>query len=153
MEASMSIPTTLCIRKDILGRVDALCKKSGMSRATLVNRALRLSMRKNYSPVAGRDAVRYQQSAPADSWRILHVRFGKDEYEFFTDMRKVFKMSVSLLLAYSIMNFYDDIIGTGKDEIKRDNYHFSHHVLTSSTTGTGICWKLYWLKPPNPMKN
>lgn len=149
----MAISTTLHISNDILSCIDRACAKTGISRSILASSALRLIMNKHSIPANHGTAVRYQKRASPETWNILHVRFGNNEYEFFTDMRKVLKMSVSLLLAYAVALYYDEIIGIDNNEIKGDNYHFFRHVLSTAITQTGICWKLNWVKTRHPMKN
>src|SRR4030042_1185225 len=49
--------------------------------------------------------VQYQARRRPDEWKTTHVRWRGDDYEYFQDMRKLLKMSVSLLLARGVKKY------------------------------------------------
>ncbi|OHD63030.1 MAG: hypothetical protein A2176_09420 [Spirochaetes bacterium RBG_13_51_14] len=68
-----------------------------------------------------------------------------DEYEFFLDLRKVFKQSVSRLVAYAIDKYLDEI--TQKIRKGSDNYRFKNYAISRIIIEGVICWVLYWGVP------
>ena len=47
--------------------------------------------------------VKYQERDVKENWHRLHIIMNEYEYEYYFDMRKFFKMSVSFILAYAVM--------------------------------------------------
>jgi len=95
--------------------------------------------------------VEYQEKIGADKWHRMHVVLLPHEYEFFCDMRKFCKMSVSLLAAIAIDSFLDEIIEehVQRDANKKetDNYLFHCYIIVKEVIKGNICWKLYWGYP------
>ncbi len=83
-------------------------------------------------------AVKYQEIDPDKNWDTLTVYFEDVDYEFFTDMRKFFKESVSLLLSKAIDLFLDTILL---------NYADSDWDIRRDDVETGVIWSIFWIKP------
>lgn len=138
----MAISTTVCMYGDTLERINEIRAKRGMSRNDAVVMLLRRAMQAGAVLMKTGTAVRYQKSVGRGEWHVVHVRFARAEYEFFTDLRKVYKMSVSSLLAYAAMGFLDD----GEEG---DNYCFCSHDLSFLNQGMMFRWIISW----NPTKH
>ena len=67
--------------------------------------------------------------------------------EYFQDLRKLLKMSVSLLLALAVKKFLDDPTVT----IDTDNYLFKSYLIVKEIVDSITCWRLYWGYPPGIM--
>jgi len=90
-------------------------------------------------------AVKYQEIDPDKNWNTLTVYFEDVDYEFFTDMRKFFKESVSLLLSKAIDLFLDMILTEVKGILL--NYVNSDWDIRRDDVETGAIWSVYWIKP------
>jgi len=105
------------------------------------------------------DTVKYQPDDPGGGWHTFCIKFKGDEYEFFTDMRKHCKSTVSLLLAMAVKRHLAKIIGD--DEHIIFNYFPYHAYLVGhGSTGGVFCWISCWGKVrkqeitfPSPLKN
>jgi hypothetical protein len=91
--------------------------------------------------------VKYQDRRPGEEWRRLHVRLGSDEYEFFLDLKKVVKMSVSLLIAMAIKLYLDQLLVKFGGNI--DNYRYHNYAMSKIFIGDVTCWIFYWGIPPH----
>jgi hypothetical protein len=92
---------------------------------------------------AGFWGVRYQVNIPKKGWHRYFVRFRREEYEYFTDLRKLCKRSVSFLVAIAAEEYLDEPIGQG--EIKRYNYiSFPGYSLARKAFDGIECWLRYW---------
>ncbi len=89
-------------------------------------------------------AVKYQEIDPDKNWETLTVYFEDVDYEFFTDMRKFFKESVSLLLSKAIDLFLDTILSEVKEILL--NYANSDWDIRRDDIETGVIWTIYWIK-------
>jgi hypothetical protein len=68
-----------------------------------------------------------------------------DEYEYLLDLRKLFKMSVSLIIASGV-DRYLDMLMKGKFA---DNNRFNNHIVIREVAGNIICRRLYRGYPNN----
>ncbi|MBP7584524.1 MAG: hypothetical protein KBA61_10845 [Spirochaetes bacterium] len=137
----MKIATTLSMRKDVCKKLDNAVMLSGRARSELIVALMRRAMRDFGRLVSHCKSVQYQDRAPKDAWRMLHVRIFAREYEYFLDSRKFFKRSVSLLVAYAIDNYLDEVLYGVSDS---DNYQFLQYAIIPKRVDTAICWQIYW---------
>ena len=66
-----------------------------------------------------------------------------DEYEYFLDLRKLLKKSISAIVAYAVKKYFKGII---KSNIT-DNYPFKNYVIIKETINNVITWRLFWGYP------
>ena len=132
--------TTLYIRAEILKIIiQAACsngKTFSEMIALLIKEGIANLSASNYM---GR-MVRYQSRDIAHRGRAIHVRLSKVDYEYFLDLRRLQKMSVSLILALAVRKFsieqeYSDA---------SDNYQWKSYILIKEAIGTIIIWKHVW---------
>ena len=83
--------------------------------------------------------VRYQRRCEPDKWHVFHLQVRMDDYEYFLDLRKLLKMSVSLLLAYAVEKYLDK-----QKVLNTDNYWYKNYVIIKETINNTICWKFIW---------
>ena len=120
-----------------------------------VNKVVALLLRKiledgKYSARKFR-AVKYQDVDPDKNWDTLTVYFEDVDYEFFTDMRKFFKESVSLILSKAIDLFLDTILSEVEEILL--NYANSDWDIRRDDVETEVIWSVYWIKPGKHTKN
>ncbi len=92
--------------------------------------------------------VRYQEKRNTKEWHTFHVRLRMDDYEYFLDLRKLLKMSVSLILAYAVEKFLDEVL---KNSIS-DNYRYKNYTVIREVVDNIISWKFIWGFPVNFIK-
>ena len=96
--------------------------------------------------------VRYQRYMARGEWHKFRVALYKKDYELFTDMRKVMKKSVSLLISLAIKKYLDTII----TKILKQIFKYTYLIHDSSGKKVkGIKeWLLKWnlLKEKNKMQ-
>jgi hypothetical protein len=54
--------------------------------------------------------IKYQERDPEIKWFCLHISLTPEEYEHFIDMRKMFKKSVSYIIAFAIQKYLNTIL-------------------------------------------
>ncbi len=94
-----------------------------------------------------RGLVKYQNRCPGSHWHKLHVCLREDEYEFARDLCKVWKMSVSFIVADAIERYLDELIE--KMMVKTDNYRYRNYASSRIVIHDVTCWIYYWGLPPN----
>ncbi len=142
------VKTTLNLSEQCVRLLDEYVTKSGLSRSDLIQKCIQEGIRRGRSVHSYR-RLRYQERDPDVKWSLVHVRLSGRDYELFHDVRKFFKVSVSLFIADAIDGFLREIVrklisnpgGMDKNVV-------SCYSIISSVTGKGdICWKLYWGLP------
>jgi hypothetical protein len=136
----MLIATTLNINKSCLQKIQNAAQVSGKSCNAIIIILLKKVMDDpQYKALCGKQ-VRYQDRSDQNSWHRFHVRFRPDEYEYFLDLRKILKLSVSGILAKAANKYLPALL---KENIS-DNYHFQNYIIGRETIDGIICWRLVW---------
>ncbi|MCP4138078.1 MAG: hypothetical protein GY754_44355 [bacterium] len=145
----MIIKTTINFRVPVLEKVTAAAESLGISRTKIIIRLLKMVMNEKSFPVIMGRAAQYQDDDPdPDNWHKFHISFQEDEFEFFIDLRKLLKKSVSAVVASAVEEYLDTILGlTPEDSLKSDSYRFHHYVISSSEMHGVISWQFFWGLP------
>ncbi|MBP7738700.1 MAG: hypothetical protein KA369_22180 [Spirochaetes bacterium] len=140
--------TTLNIHVDIFRLINSAAKARGISRSDLIVTLLKKVMDDIANPSRLGKLVQYQEKSMPCEWRTFHVSLREDDYEYFLDLRKLLKMSVSLILAYAVKKYLKRIMNKNIT----DNYLFKNYVLAKMVIDNIVCWKLIWGYPPDITK-
>lgn len=142
----MMVETTVNIGAMEFDALSQAVSRAGTTRNGLIS----VMLKRQAAGLKGRGAawgrVKYQDRRPDEEWRQIHVRLGSDEYEFFLDLRKVVKMSVSLMIAIAIIQYLDEL--TDKYKGKIDSYRYHNYAMSKIFIGDVTCWIFYWGIPP-----
>jgi hypothetical protein len=139
--------TTLNIHVDILSRITKKAGACGISRSKLITSLIKKVMEDIPDPGCLGTMVRYQESKDCNEWHVFHLQLRVDDYEYFLDLRKLLKMSVSLILAYAVNKYLGKLI-----TFKADNYIYKHYAIIKEIINDTICWKFIWGFPPDLRK-
>lgn len=151
----MTVETTVNIDPGVLMKLNRAADETGMNRSEIVVMVMRKAL-KDFSRCAPHDrAVRYQGKSAAITRRRLHLALFRRDYEYFLDMRKFFKRSVSLMVVFSVNEYLDNVIKMVLDDnynSEADNYPYQNYLIVPEMVDDVICWKIYWGKPENNQK-
>ncbi len=91
--------------------------------------------------------VKYQKACDDQGWQVIHVFPEKVDYEVFTDMRNVCKLSVSFLLAIAIKKYLNQLLDLEKYTVKDefDNYKIHDYDCTGKIDKNNYCWHTIWV--------
>jgi hypothetical protein len=140
----MLIETTLHINKRILEMINEYAEKTNISRASIIKLLIHKVMHNNRSMIKTYSRIQYQARDMKENWYRIHIVLNEYEYEYYLDMRKFFKMSVSFILAYAVLKYLDELI---KQNISNDKYCYINYILIKETLDNVILWKIYWGVP------
>ena len=131
------------------------------SRTNIIRHLLTMAVKDNQALIKSNGGIKYQDrpACPAGAvgrdesniWHKFHIVFRNDEYEYCLDMRKLFKMSLSRILAYAVVQYLSEIIHkltTKSLDRKADNYLFKNYLMVQNMTNGVFCWHIYWGIPP-----
>ena len=143
----MTIDTTIYISVELHEALSREAERLKVPRVRLISSLLGHMSRRQRDYARAWTRVRYQARRPKGSWRRLHVGLRGDEYEFFMDLKKVFKMSVSFIIAVAIERYLDEL--SVLMEYDNDSYRYRNYAMTQLMVGDVMCWVFYWGIPPN----
>ena len=137
------IETTINIHIDILGKINKISSANNISRNKVIKNLLKKVMHNELNNFSFNKCIKYQDSDSKQNWRKFHLLLDTDEYEFFLDLRKFFKMSVSAIVAFAVKKYYKEIMKFKKT----DNYLFKNYIIIKETINNVLTWRLFWGYP------
>lgn len=144
--------TTLNIHIDVLSKINQHAIRLNKSKKEIIILLLMRIMKNHHLFVKTFSTVKYQRSDIKAKWHCFHIRFKKDENEFFVDLRKLCKYSVSCLVAISVERYLDELI-MDIDKKLVDNYiYYKNYVLHFEVIDGIISWSFYWGYPEEHLK-
>ena len=146
------LATTVNLHRDVLARITKVAIRTNKSRRDIIVMLLMRLMRDHHAIYRGFTTVKYQQDDGRNKWHCFHIRFRHDEYEYFTDLRKLCKCSVSLCIALAVDRYLDELTIKFKKKIVDKYQRLCNYVLRREIIEGVICLHLYWGYPGKHMK-
>ena len=134
--------TTVNIGAAAADKLSLAAARRSMSRRDLVSALMKRAAARMETYSGTRVTARYQERQGGVEWRKLHVVMRRDEYDFFHDLKKLFKMSVSCIVGYAIEHFLDELIEE-MDGVT-DNYLYRNYAIIHYPIGDVMCWLICW---------
>ena len=137
--------TTLNISADILEQIARAAQTRSISCSEMIVLLIQKATADIANPGRIGRMVKYQDRRTSPEWRIFHVQVREDMYEYWLDLRKLLKMSVSLILAYAVKKFLCKLIKINST----DNYLYKNYIIVKEVIDSVIVWKFIWGCPIN----
>jgi hypothetical protein len=138
--------TTINIKSDIFSEISKAAGLRGMSSSAMIIELLKNVMHDSSNTATIGRLVQYQVREIQEEWHTFHISFREDDFEFFQDLRKLLKKSLSLILADAVKKYLGTLLKKGKNT---DNYPHANYVIIKEMIDTIISWRLIWGFPPN----
>lgn len=138
--------TTVNINIGVLEKIDEAAQSRDLSCSALIVILLKKIMNEKKMNVRTGMLVQYQERGLPGGCQPFHVRFQEDEYECFLYLRKLWKMSVSLILALAVKKYLNEQL----DEKISDNYPCKNKISVVKYLDGLVLWKLFGVDPPLP---
>jgi len=144
----MYIETTTCISHEHLEILKTQAKKHSMSLRTFLSALIGFAAQCDKARIKQFKQLKYRPRNNG-AWKRFHLVLYGDEYEFLWDVKKLWKMSLALVIAYCLDNvlfeFLKFLEEAEKDEdYYTDNYRFSGYTFEVSTEEDIFYCKFYW---------
>ncbi|MFC1669698.1 hypothetical protein ACFL20_04845 [Spirochaetota bacterium] len=143
------IETTININKHLLGKINSASRLMGKSKTEIIVILLKKVMVEGSSNVKICRSVKYQDCDEKKNWHTFHIVLKSDEYEYFLDLRKILKMSVSFIVAYAVRKYLKSFLKSGFT----DNNSFQNYILAREDADGIIYWLMFWGVPKNLEKH
>jgi hypothetical protein len=141
----MFIETTINIQIDCLIKLSEAARHTGRSRSGIIMHLMKYVMDIRQEQVRCGTRVRYQERDMDDRWQAMHVKLRPDEYEYLLDLRKLLKMSVSLILSIAVKKFLKHLM----QNKNADNYQFKNYMVAKRVINGLTHWTFIWGFPFN----
>lgn len=146
-EYHMDVQTTINMNKMIMQELNKASGKLNLSRTCIIRLLLKQFIDDNKKINIFNSPVKYQARDKESNWSLFHLTLRQDEYECCLDLRKIYKMSLSSIIAFSVGKYIKRIyaiFSTTTPENISDNYLY-HNYLFSINIIDGIkCIRIYW---------
>lgn len=137
--------TTLNMHVDILRKISLASHIRGISRSEIILNLIKMIMDDTSHPDCLGRMVQYQKRSRPEDWHVFHVKIKDDEYEYLQDLKKLLKMSVSLIVAFAVKKYLNKLLKSNAT----DNYRYSNYIIAREIIDDIVCWKFMWGFPPN----
>ncbi len=141
----MLIETTLHVHRSILEKLDSGADAARRSRTSIIKLLIQRIMKDNKRMIKTCSRVQYQERDVKENWSRVNIVFNEYEYEYCQDLRKFFKMSISLILACAVLRYLDELL---KRDKSTDKYFYHNYLFIRKIIDNTICWQIYWGIPP-----
>ncbi len=154
-KSKLMYETSINIERDSYAKITEAAKRLGISRSRFVAILLERYVLQGKTPIVTRGTVRYQQSREKEHWKKLHVVLPVHVHDFFDDVRKLWKLSVSFLVALAVEKFLNN---SDFSEIAHftDNYwQGAHTIIQFKQNGLQYivcCWGIPKKPPQIPIQ-
>jgi hypothetical protein len=143
----MAIDTTIYINKKLSARLDRCSCVHGISRSKIACLLIDRFVKEKKPPCSLFRSVKYQARDSQHEWETRHIYFSNQMYEQSSDIRKFFKLSVSLLISLAIRLYLDELEkklkGEGKNRNITDNYLNAYFCVYNNDNYTHD-FHIYW---------
>ncbi len=136
--------TTLNIHREILNQISEAAQIRSISRSEMIAYLLKEVMGEISDHGSLGSTVKYQKGRKPCNWHRFHVTVKDDMYEYWQDLRKLLKMSVSFILAFAVRKYLSKLM----NKKIADNYRFLYYSIKKEVEKNVIIWKNIWGLPP-----
>lgn len=154
-KTNLLFETTINIDIEVYSKLSQAAAKHHVSRSRLIAVLIEQFVVKEKIPHISRGTVQYQQSRNKEQWRKLHVVLPIHVHDYFDDVRKLWKMSLSYLVAMVVEKYLflldENIIKTLADKY----WHGGHTIIHFIDNGLQYmlcCWGVPEHPPEIPLQ-
>lgn len=151
----MRIDTTYIMTEDVFTRLSDASLKTGCDMIEIATNCMRMMMHNHKSYLRENGRIKYQDridektGLPIPKIRVK-VRLLEREYDYFQDFRKVFRRSISLVMAIAVLTYLDEVIEMmmrpDYDEIS-DNYPYINYSIMEKCIENITTFRIWWGVP------
>ena len=147
----MRLQTSFYMNVVTCAKLAKALRRTGLSMHHLIVQVRYNYVKRNRRVRLTRGTVRYQNVNKRENWRLFRVSLLEEDYELFTDMRKVLKKSVSLLVALAVKKYLGGIVS----KILKDLFNYTYLIRDSFGIRIGELkkWIFKWILKENSDNN
>ena len=149
------IRTTCVMKLDVWAALLDASLKTKMDMCTILVRITKMLFRDYSKYVNLYGQLKYQERTPKGTKKRVHISMSECTYDYFQDMRKVFRKSISFMFAIAVEEYLDQIVEELlKQECVKpeDNYPFENYAILEKRIEDVTCWLICWGVPEDVTK-
>lgn len=104
-QSKLLFETTVNIDRETYAKLTKASETYGVSRSRIIAMLLDLYVQSEETPECATGTVKYQKTQPHENWKKLHIVIPGHTCEFFDDVRKLWKLSVSFLVVLAVQKY------------------------------------------------
>jgi hypothetical protein len=151
------IRTTSVMRKDVIKLLEAAEEKTGLAKIRLLVLVVRklLKNSKQYIRFSGR--IKYQKRIDEETKlpipkKRVKFRLWEGDYYYFQDMRRVFVLSISHVLAIAVFTYLEEVIdeiltNINSEDEDGDNYPLENYAIVEKCLKNITTFRIWWGVP------
>lgn len=143
----MKIETTANMHINILRKIEHASKILNRPQMLIVRLLLGKLLEDERKYAGSWSRIKYQKRDVAENWTTFHLCLREDEYEYTQDLRKVYKMSLSHVIAYAVNKFLDIMLSmlTSIEFVNKiENYLYKNYISSYELIDGVHCWRYCW---------
>lgn len=132
----MIIKTTINIKSSQVMKLKSISAKLNISMSSIINNLVKMTFKVHEYKNQIFTSIKYQNKIidSIDVWKCQPVSFTVDVYEKCLDLKKLYKLSCSRIIAESIDKYLDNLTFKIKEENTSDNNN-SNYIVFHSRSG------------------
>ncbi len=143
----MKIETTANMHINILRKIEKASRTLSKSQMYVIRLLLGKLLEDDRGFTRSWGRIKYQKRDLSENWTIFHLNLRQDEYEYAQDLRRVYGMSLSNVIAYAVNKFLDILLAkfTSKEYAdKTDNYLYKNYAISHEIIEGIHTWRYCW---------
>ncbi|MCX8123727.1 MAG: hypothetical protein N3F66_06135 [Spirochaetes bacterium] len=146
----MQFETTTCITQEHRELLEYYADMCGLSMSDIITSLIHYAaLCEKRIPKTFRN-IQYRKR-DKKKWGRIHLYIRYNEYEFLLDMKKMWKMSVALLIEYCIENVLEEFIKVLLQEDDTYSYRFTNYTFKFTKVHGFHSYQIIWGLPPEKM--
>jgi hypothetical protein len=143
----MMIRTTHVMRLDVFAALLDASLKTKVDMCTILVRIMQMLFRDYSKYVNLYGQLKYQKRTPKGTKKRVHIHMSECTYDYFQDMRKVFRKSISFMFAIAVEEYLDQVI---EELLRQDcdknegNYPLKNYAILEKRIENITCWLICW---------
>lgn len=117
----MEIETTTCLSLEHYQLIQLLSEQYAMPMRSFISALIGFAAEIDLMPPTTFTCLTYRKRGT--TWKRLHLMLFADEYEFFMDVRKVWKMSLARVIEFCLDNILDEFLRFLDSKIVEEDYY------------------------------
>lgn len=146
----MQFETTTCITAEHHELLNYYADIVGLSVSDLITSLIHYAVLCKKKNPRTFKSIQYRKRNSKE-WERIHLYIRYNEYEFLLDMKKMWKMSVALLIEYCIENVLDEFIRVLMREDDTYSYRFTNYTFKFQKVHGFQSYQIIWGLPPEIM--
>ncbi len=153
----MMIRTTYMMTQEVLLMLKEAEKRTGWTMTDLIISVMRYAMRHHAKYEREHGRIAYQKRLDKDGMPIpkvrVKVKFLQREYDYFNDMRRFFRRSISHVIAIAVLSYLPELVerieSSAYDE-EVDSYPYKNCAIYDKCIEEATVFHIWWGLPCDP---